>query len=363
MTQPTPPNEAQRLAAAFAEGLAQALQAPFVSLTTQLRLANEQYAEIIAALDRLTNTVAVLAAGDQDPDEAPDIQMPIERFHSFDWAQIGAQVLQEDEFGTAIVSYRGKAYKRRSPDNSYNPAIWFSRAIGKDDEGRNRYVRLITFKPMSDDVQPMGRKTERALASAPAPATQPPARQPAPTAAPPPAHTQTAAQAAPAATSAPAPRTPAQEPPPDEPPWLAGEQSAAAEFDSWPSASEALPSQPERPAPQVGPKISAGARGAETAAQPPVTGKTGPAPAPSASIRPATIGAGDAYKLFGKWAGEFAARYPYYAAGGRPNYPKLLASIAGVGQKTGQNFSHVNVDNLDAIKAAMEQHAAANHAN
>ena len=408
MTQPTaggPLSEAQRaLASAFAEGFAAALQSPFNMLANLLRQANENHAELVAAVDRLTQVIgaaaAAQAAGDIDPDDAPEIEMPLERFHNFDWATIGAQVLAEDEYGPAIISYGGKAFKRRSPDNQFDPAIWFSRAVGKDDAGKNKYVRLITFKPMSDKVEPMGRKAERAVSSAPpagapapaaaggapvyqprpaAPAVQPPQQ--------PPARRATAGSAgAPAAASV----QPALPEEPEMPTWCewCGERpalpgvpcdpcrrlaataenrpqqrtTAEAEFDSWTSASEGKPPLQSKP-PLAGPRVSGGTHATENA-QPPVAGKPASAPAQATGARPATIGAGDAYKRFGQWAGEFAARYTYYAAeGGRPNYPKLLASIAGVGQKLKQDFGHVTVENFDAIKAAMEQHAKTHHAN
>lgn len=95
---------------------------------------------------------------------APNLQKPISQFKSFDWASIGSSVVQRDEHGPAIVEWGGKQFTRRSPQNKYDPAIWFSRSTGeRNGEGTVIYERLITFKTMSD-VEPIGRKAAEALA-------------------------------------------------------------------------------------------------------------------------------------------------------------------------------------------------------
>jgi len=47
----------------------------------------------------------------------------IEEFKGFNWVKIGAKVVQVDQYGVSIVSYGGRQYKRRSPDNACTPAI------------------------------------------------------------------------------------------------------------------------------------------------------------------------------------------------------------------------------------------------
>lgn len=78
---------------------------------------------------------------------APNLQKPIEEYKGFNWAAIGARVVQSDQYGPAIVEWGGKQFTRRSPQNKFSAAIWFSRSTGaKDGEGRTIYERLISFK-------------------------------------------------------------------------------------------------------------------------------------------------------------------------------------------------------------------------
>jgi multisubunit Na+/H+ antiporter MnhB subunit len=58
-----------------------------------------------------------------------------------------------------LVEYRGKTYKRRSPENKFGAAIWFSRSVGKDEEGQNQYEKFITFKEMAP-AEPLSRAAE-----------------------------------------------------------------------------------------------------------------------------------------------------------------------------------------------------------
>jgi hypothetical protein len=83
-------------------------------------------------------------------------------FKSFDWGKIGAIVEEFDQYGAAIVSFRGKQYQRRSPENAFTPAIYFSRCVGKDANGKNLYERLITFKRPAE-VNPVSRKVENMI--------------------------------------------------------------------------------------------------------------------------------------------------------------------------------------------------------
>lgn len=92
---------------------------------------------------------------------APNYEATLEEFLRFKWATIGARVENRDKYGATIVSRDGKIYQRRSPDNAYGAVIYFSRCIGKDENGNNEYERLITFKPAkSYEVQPISRKAE-----------------------------------------------------------------------------------------------------------------------------------------------------------------------------------------------------------
>jgi len=108
---------------------------------------------IAAALETLSR------AG--EPEE-PNLVRPIGEFGGFDWAGIGASVVQSDRDGPTHLEHGGYLWTRRSPSNKFDPAIWFSRPAGKDDAGEIRYLRLITFRkigeadPLPDAVKPVG---------------------------------------------------------------------------------------------------------------------------------------------------------------------------------------------------------------
>lgn len=81
---------------------------------------------------------------------APNYQADLSQFHHFDWSGIGATIESSDRDGVAAVVWRGNRYPRRSASNKFQPAIWFSRSVGKDDDGNTRYERLITFKQLAE---------------------------------------------------------------------------------------------------------------------------------------------------------------------------------------------------------------------
>lgn len=61
--------------------------------------------------------------------------------------KIGAILIASDNYGPTVVLWCGHFYIRRTGSNKqYGAAIWFSRAAGKDSDGDNNYLRLITFK-------------------------------------------------------------------------------------------------------------------------------------------------------------------------------------------------------------------------
>lgn len=93
------------------------------------------------------------------PRTAPDLVHPLHAFSGFDWASIGARVIEKDSSGAALVSWGGHVYKRRSPANKFEAAIWFSRCTGKDE-----YERLITFKRVNSTVEPIPEKLSTLLA-------------------------------------------------------------------------------------------------------------------------------------------------------------------------------------------------------
>jgi hypothetical protein len=98
----------------------------------------------ITALERIAEALDRLA-----PNTAPNYQRSLEDFRAFNWESINATIERSDQYGAAIVNWRGYQFVRRSPSNKFGEAIWFSRCIGRDDAGENKYERLITFKPVS----------------------------------------------------------------------------------------------------------------------------------------------------------------------------------------------------------------------
>lgn len=108
------------------------------------------------ALERLADAVERLAP---TTTVAPNYLRSLESFAEFDWDALGATVERSDQYGAAIVSWRGFQFVRRSPQNKFGDAVWFSRCTGKDENGENKYERLITFKPVSRvEVEPLSNK-------------------------------------------------------------------------------------------------------------------------------------------------------------------------------------------------------------
>jgi hypothetical protein len=93
---------------------------------------------------------------------APNYQRQLSEYRNFDWDSIGAMVLKEDEDGVNAVEWNEHVFQRRSPSNKFDAAIWFSRCTGKDSEGNNRYVRLITFKA-GNEAEPIAAKAKQAI--------------------------------------------------------------------------------------------------------------------------------------------------------------------------------------------------------
>lgn len=117
------------------------------------------FQEQIDLLQRVATALEKLAPPNP---AAPNFVRPLAEFSVFQWEEIGARVLQRDLNGPTIVEWGGQPYSRRSPQNKYNPAIWFSRAVGKDEDGV-KYERLITFREFSE-IEPLPQKVEKALA-------------------------------------------------------------------------------------------------------------------------------------------------------------------------------------------------------
>lgn len=117
----------------------------------------------LQALERLADTFERLASQNI---QAPNYEHPLEEFTNFDWSSIGATVERSDRYGAAIVNWRGFQFVRRSPSNKFGEIIFFSRSVGKDDDGNNKYERLISFRPISKvSVEPVPDRVMRYSAS------------------------------------------------------------------------------------------------------------------------------------------------------------------------------------------------------
>ena len=120
----------------------------FQPLLNSLRLANQSLQRIADALELLAPSA-----------KAPNYQLPLEQWSKFDWASIGARVELSDNYGAAVVSWRGMQYQRRSPNNKFGSCIFFSRCTGRDDAGELQYEQLCTFKPVKRiEVEPLPEK-------------------------------------------------------------------------------------------------------------------------------------------------------------------------------------------------------------
>jgi hypothetical protein len=93
---------------------------------------------------------------------APNYQRALSEYPTFDWSSIGASVLNRDDDGVTAVEWNGQVFTRRSPNNKFDAAVWFSRCVGKDADGNNRYVRLISFKAVSE-AEPIAAKAKKAI--------------------------------------------------------------------------------------------------------------------------------------------------------------------------------------------------------
>lgn len=102
----------------------------------QLAATTELLRVISYQLDRLIVQTAPLG---------PDYRRPLAAFKGFDFSSIGADVIASDGQGVSAVEWNGHQFTRRSAGGKYGDAIWFSRAVGKQD-GETQYVRLVAFK-------------------------------------------------------------------------------------------------------------------------------------------------------------------------------------------------------------------------
>jgi len=122
--------------------------------------------EILRQLTRIADALERLANNGKPVE--PGFVRPIEEYASFDWDSIGAVVMRSDQDGPTHVEWGGFTWTRRSPQNKFEPSVWYSRSAGKDDNGEVLYLRLISFKPLHD-VDPLPRAVAGKASSPSAP--------------------------------------------------------------------------------------------------------------------------------------------------------------------------------------------------
>lgn len=127
-------------------------------------LNNHENQSVEFILERIA--IALEAMASNGKPASPNYTRPIEQFHSFDWESVHASVIRADNDGPTHVEWGGETWTRRSPSNKFGAAIWYSRANGKDEEGNVLYLRLITFKEMSD-ADPLPNKVRDEAGKAP----------------------------------------------------------------------------------------------------------------------------------------------------------------------------------------------------
>lgn len=231
--------------------------------------------------------------------DAPNYKRHISQFATFDWANIGATIIKSDAYGPSQIEWRDQVYTRRSPENKFGEAIWFSRPDGKDADGNTRYVRLITFKTFGD-AEPISRKAEAA------------AKQP--------------ADVTPAAVSSAAGAT--------------ADMTADQMFSDLPSAAQGLPPfQPK--AKPIGPQVGR---------------QSAPAQSEKKSALPAVLGGGHVIGDFRAFANDFAQRHPEYrvANGNTADVYHILHTVAWLG------IPRIEAENLSDVKERLEGYAATN---
>jgi len=124
----------------------------------------DQFQELLRVQQRQVEAlerIAIALEGMKPEKPAPNYKKDLKNFPDFNWEQIGAQVEKKDQYGAATVLWNAQRYVRRSPENAYGTAIFFTRCVGKDEMGKNKYERLITFEDVKEiKVRPISREAE-----------------------------------------------------------------------------------------------------------------------------------------------------------------------------------------------------------
>jgi len=104
----------------------------------------ERWNRLLSSLERIAAALEM---------QVPDMihKRRIQDYDGFDFATIGAEVVDSDQYGATQILYRGKIYKRRSGKEDYGVAVWFSRSLGS-----NQWETAIKFVPVTES-KPLGK--------------------------------------------------------------------------------------------------------------------------------------------------------------------------------------------------------------
>lgn len=127
-------------------------------------MTEELLAGILGQLVRIGDALESIARSGEPAE--PNLVKPLEEYSGFDWAALNATIVHQDQDGPTHVEWSGNLWTRRSPANKFDPAIWFSRAAGKDAEGNVKYLRLITFRKIGA-AEPVPEKAKQKAAQNP----------------------------------------------------------------------------------------------------------------------------------------------------------------------------------------------------
>lgn len=109
---------------------------------------------ILASIAEQLQDLAHLQRQNLNGDDGPNYRHQLSEYSAFNWYEINANPTREVGDGINEVSWGGYTWWRRSGTGKFGNAIWFSRAVGKNEDGTPKYARLITFKD-SDAPEPL----------------------------------------------------------------------------------------------------------------------------------------------------------------------------------------------------------------
>jgi hypothetical protein len=85
---------------------------------------------------------------------SPGYRRSLSEYQTFDFSIIGAKVIHKDAHGPTEVEWMSHRFTRRSVRNKFEPAIWFSRAVGQSEDS-TQYAMLIKFSGKGNEAEPI----------------------------------------------------------------------------------------------------------------------------------------------------------------------------------------------------------------